>query len=53
MLNELIFPEIKSIPQNCLPRPRIDVLDIIQVISSFDNIRELIEINPKKDKGFY
>ena len=53
MLNELIFPDIKSIPQNCLPRPRIDVLDIMQVISSFDNIRELIEINPKKDKGFY
>ena len=38
---------------NCLPRPRIGVLHFPQVICSFDNALELIEMNLKKDNHFY
>ena len=46
---QLTFPEIESILLNCLPRPPIGVLHIPQVISSYDNAREVIEINLKKE----
>ena len=46
---QLTFPEIESVLLNCLPRPRIGALHIPQVISSFDNTQELIEIYLKKD----
>ena len=45
----MTFPEIESILLNPLPLPRIGVLHIPQVISSFDNAPELIEIELKKD----
>ena len=35
-ITELIFPEMESILLNCLPRPRIGVFLVPQVISSFD-----------------
>ena len=49
----MTFPEIESILLNRLPLPRIGVLQIPQVISSFDNTPELIEIDLKKDNYFY
>ena len=53
MLRELTFPVIESILLNCLPRPRIGASQIPQVISSFDNVPELIEIDLKTDNYFY
>ena len=50
---QLTFPEMESILLNCLPRPRIGVLHVPQVISSFDNTQDLIEINPKRCNCFY
>ena len=47
------FPEIESILLNGLPRPRICALHSPQVISSFDNAPELIEIDLKKNNYFY
>ena len=39
---------------NCLPWPRrMGALNITQVIGSFDNAPELIEIDPKKNNYFY
>ena len=49
---ELTFPEMQSIPLDSLPRPRIGVLHTPQVISSFDNLRELFVINLKISKFF-
>ena len=45
---ELTFPEMESILLNCLRRPRIGVLHVPQVISSFDNTQGVIEINLKR-----
>ena len=42
-----------SILLNCLSRPRIGVLHISQIISSFDNAPELIVMYLKKDNYFY
>ena len=39
--DELTLHEIKSVLLNCLPRPRMGVLHVPPVISSFDNAREL------------
>ena len=36
---------MESILLNCLPRPRVGVLHVPQVISSFDNMQDLIEID--------
>ena len=52
-MQELTFPEIELILLNCLPRPPSGVLHIPQVISSFNNTRESIQINSKKDNYFY
>ena len=41
---QLTFLEMESILLNCLPRPRIDVSHVPRVISSFDNMQDLIEI---------
>ena len=46
---QLTFPEIESILLNCLPRPRVGVLHVPQVISSFDNMQDLIEIDIKRN----
>ena len=50
---QLTFPDIKSILLNCLPRPRIGALHILQVISGFGNAPDLIEIDLKKANYFY
>ena len=50
---QLTFPEMESILLNCLPRPCIGVLPVPQVISSFDNTQDLIEINVKRCNGLY
>ena len=52
-IEELTFPEMESILLNCLPRPRTGVLHVPQVISSFDNMQDLIEINIKRCDCFY
>ena len=44
---------MESILLNCLPRSRIGVLDVSQVISSFDNTQYLIEINLRRYNCFY
>ena len=49
----MTFHEIESILLNPLPLPRMGVLHIPQVIISFDNAPELIEIELKKDNYFY
>ena len=49
---ELTFPEIKSVPFNSLPRPRIHVLHISQAISSSENTRKLIDITLERDNFF-
>ena len=36
---------MESVLLNCLPRRRVDVLHVPQVISSFDNTRDLTEID--------
>ena len=50
---ELTFPEIESVLLNCLPRPPFGGLHFPQVVSSFDNTRDSIQINVKKDNRFY
>ena len=44
---------MESILLNCLPQPRIGVLHVPQVISSFNNTQDLIEINLKRCNCFY
>ena len=44
---------MESILLSCPPRPRIGVLHVPQVISSFDNTLDLIEINLKRRSCFY
>ena len=50
---KLAFLEMESIPLNCLPRPRVGVLHVPQVISSFDNTQDLIEIDLMKYNCLY
>ena len=52
-LSQLTFPEMESILLNCLARPRVGVLHVPQVISSFDNTRDSIEINLKRYNCLY
>ena len=47
------LPKIGSVPLDCLPQPRIGVLHFPQVISRFDNIWDLIEMNLRKDYCLY
>ena len=49
----LLSSFVKLIPLNCLPRPRVGVLHVPQVISSFDNTQDLIEINLKISNCLY
>ena len=49
----MTFPEMKSILLNCLPRLRAGVLHVPQVISSFDNTQDLIEINLRRYNCLY
>ena len=49
----MTFPEIESILLSCPPQPCIGALHIPQAISNFDNAREVIEINLKKDNYLY
>ena len=53
VLSKLTFPEIESILLNCLPRPRMSVLHVPQVISDSHNAQDLIEISLKIDNYFY
>ena len=44
---------MESILLNCLPRPPVGVLHVPQVISSFNNMQDLIEINLKRYNCLY
>ena len=50
---KLTFPVIESVLLNCLPRPRICVLHLLQVISRFENTWDLIEMNLRKHNCLY
>ena len=49
----MTFPAIESILLKCLHRPPIGAVHIPEVISNFDNARELVKINQKKNNYFY
>ena len=44
---------MESVLLNCLPRPRVGVSHVPQVISSFDNTQYLIKINLKRYNCLY